>query len=168
MSKTISVLLIDFSFTLCFPKTAETVASLNGLYTELIQNDHSAQTLDHFIINQELLDFFQTLKSNHKLYIFTSGAMHTDPIISKLLQPIFDGFITTTELKLPKSFPDTFKLIANKLNVDTDEILFIDDQQKNVSAAITAGASAIQYTNNHPVISEVKRILQKGQQDFPV
>lgn len=165
MSKNISVLLVDFSYTLCFPKTAETVASLNGLYKEILQNDTTAQTLDHFIINQELLNFLQTLKAKQKLYIFTSGTMHTDPIIAKILQPIFDGYITSIELQMPKSLPNTYKLIANKLNIHTNELLFIDDQQKNVTAAITAGASALRFSNNTSAIDEIKKILQKSQQD---
>ena len=159
MSNKIKVLLLDFSYTLCFPKTKEKVDSLSGLYSETLEKDSSSNALDNFILNRELLDYLQTLKISHKIYIFTSGLMHTDPIIAKILKPIFDGYITSVELKLPKSFPNAYKIIANKLGVNPDNILFIDDQQKNVVAAQTAGVQAVRYTNNNSVIQEIKKII---------
>lgn len=159
MSNKIKVILLDFSYTLCFPKTKENVNSLSGLYSESLEKDSSSTALDNFILNQELLDYLQTLKTTHKIYIFTSGLIHTDPTIQTILKPIFDGYITSIELKLPKTFPNAYKIIANKLGVNTDNILFIDDQQKNVVAAKTAGALAIRYTNNIDVISQIKKAL---------
>ncbi len=162
MPKEIKLILLDFSYTLCFPKTDEHIDSLNGLYSEIMQKNNSANPLDSFILNQELLDFLKTQKANHKIFVFTSGHMHTDPVIAQYLFPVFDGYITSTELGLPKSFPDVYKVIANKLDVDTEEILFVDDQQKNVLAAQTAGAQAIRFTNNTEVIEEIKKILEKS------
>jgi FMN phosphatase YigB (HAD superfamily) len=150
MQNKIKVLLIDFSYTLCFPKTSDDIDSLS---------ESNINVLDSFILNQELLDYLQTLKSNYKIHIFSSGIMHTDPDIKKVLQPIFDGYITSIDLKLPKSFPDAYKIIANKLGVNPDNILFIDDQQKNVAAAITAGSQALRYTNNQTVIKEIKKAI---------
>ncbi|GIK84262.1 MAG: hypothetical protein BroJett025_08840 [Patescibacteria group bacterium] len=156
----IRTLLLDFSYTLCFPKTKETIESLNGLYKQILQDDSTAQALDNFLINQELLDYLLTLRTHCRLYVFTSGTMHTDPVISHMLKPVFDGYITSIELNMPKAYPNTYKVIANKLDVTTNEILFIDDQQKNVVAAITAGANAIRYTNNTETIRQIKKLLE--------
>ena len=152
MQNNIKVLLIDFSYTLLFPKSKDIIDSLNGLYSEIKKSDSKANPLESFILNQQLLDYLKTLKSKYKIYIFTSGFIHTDPIFSQYLQPIFDGYITSSELKLPKSFPDVYKIIANKVGVNVGQILFIDDQQKNVSAALTAGAKAIIFSNNTELI----------------
>lgn len=158
MPKQIKLILIDFSYTLCFPKTKEHIESLNGLYSEIIKNN--SNPMDSFIINQELIDYLKTLNNNYKIYIFSSGTMHLDPMISQYWQPFFDGNITSIQLGLPKSFPDAYKTIANRLDVLVSEILFIDDQQKNVLAAQTAGTQAIRYTNNTHVIEEIKKVLQ--------
>lgn len=135
--KKVKVILMDFSFTLCFPN----MNSLKG----------------NFIINQELLNYLQTLKTKCQLYVFTAGSLHLNPKIMQHLKPIFNGYFTSYELKMQKSNPNTFKLLANKLNVDVSEILFVDDVQKNVDAAITAGASAIKFTSNALVIEEIKK-----------
>ncbi len=155
----IKVLLLDFSYTLCFPKTKESIESLNGLYADIIRKNPTANPLENFIINQELLNYLQTLKTTQKIHLFTSGTMHSDPTIAQMLQPIFDGYITSIELNMPKSFPDTYKVIANKLNTDLKEILFIDDQQKNIEAATIAGIQAIRFTNNISVIEAIKKHL---------
>lgn len=155
----IKILLLDFSYTLCFPKTKSTIQSLNGLYAEILKKNLATSILENFIINQELLDYLHTIKMTHKLYIFTSGSMHTDPSFAQILKPIFDGFLTSSELGMPKSFPDVYKIIANKLNVNTNELLFIDDQQVNVQAATIAGVTAIRYTNNTSIIEAIQHHL---------
>lgn len=161
-SKEIKVLLVDFSYTLCFPKTRAAIESLNGLYQEIKQNNASANPLDSFIVNQELLNYLQTLKTNHKIYIFTSGTMHTDQKIFQFLEPVFDGYFTSVELQMPKSFPNTYKLIANKLEITPNNILFIDDQQKNITAAVTAGCTGIQFTNTATIIESIEKIVRSS------
>ena len=160
MPNKIKVILLDFSYTLCFPKTKEIVDSLDGLYTEIKKSNAQKSIAESFIINQELLNFLQTLKTKSKLYVFTSGTMYTDPQIMQYLQPVFDGYITSQELKMPKSFPNVYKLIANKLDISVAEILFIDDVQKNVIAAQTAGAQAMKFTDNASVIQQIKSLIQ--------
>lgn len=155
------LILVDFSYTLCFPKTKEHISSLNEHYKEIKDKNPNTNALDNFIINQELLDFLKTLKSKFKIYIFTSGFMHSDPKIKPYLNPVFDGYLTSHELGLPKSFPDAYKVIANKLGVRVENILFIDDQQKNVQAAISAGAQGIQFTNNDELINKIQNIIKQ-------
>ncbi len=158
----IKILLLDFSYTLCFPKTKETVQSLNQFYADIVKKGSGENPAQNFIINQELLDYLLTIKTTHKVYLFTSGSMHKDPVISQKIQPIFDGYITSTELGMPKSFPDSYKVIANKLNVNTDELLFVDDQQTNVQAAIIAGAQAVRYTNNMQIIQAIQKQISQN------
>lgn len=159
-SQVVTVILLDFSYTLCFPKTEEHIDSLNGLYNEIKKNNATVNPLDTFILNQELLDFLKTLKNRCKIIIFTSGYMHTDPTVAQYLQPVVDTVITSSDIGLPKSFPDAFKVIANKLGVEPNKILFIDDLQKNVTAAETAGTQTIRFTNNTEVIQTIKKLLQ--------
>lgn len=155
----IKIILLDFSFTLCFPKTKETIKSLNGFYADIVKKNPGANPLENFIINQELLDYLQTIKTTYKIYIFTSGSMHTDPAFAQKLNPTFDGYFTSADLGMPKSFPDAYKIIANKLNVNTDDLLFVDDQQANIQAATIAGAHAIRYVNNNSAIEAIKQQL---------
>ena len=85
--------------------------------------------------------------------------MHTEPACAQKLKPTFDGYFSSAELGMPKSFPDAYKVIANKLNVNTNQLLFIDDQQANVQAASIAGVNAIRYTNNNATIELIRKQL---------
>jgi HAD superfamily hydrolase (TIGR01509 family) len=155
----IKIVLFDFSYTLLFPKNDESINSLNNKYDELRQSQTTYNPLADFIINREMLEFIHSLKSDYKVYIFTSGHMHTDPTIQPILTPIFDGFFTTTQIQTPKSHPNAFKIIANHLGVETKQMLFVDDQEKNVQAAITAGNQAVRFTNNTETINKLKQLL---------
>jgi len=159
MQNNIKILLLDFSYTLIFPKSNESINSLNGHYQEVKRKNNKANPLETLILNQELLDYLRNLKTKYKIYIFTSGFIHTDPIIAQYLKPVFDGYITSKEISLPKSFPDAYKIISNMLGVNIDQILFIDDQQKNVQAANIAGVKAIRFTNNQNIFSDINNII---------
>jgi HAD superfamily hydrolase (TIGR01509 family) len=139
MPDKIKVILVDFSFTICFPKNQKDIVD--------------------FVFNQELLNYLVSLKSNHKIYLFTAGVLHTEPSIAQKLQPIFDGIFTTGEIGISKYNPNSYKLISNKLNVNVDELLFIDDQKENVQAAITAGASAVKFENTASTVSQITKII---------
>lgn len=155
----IDTILVDFSFTLCFPKTEKSIDSLNGHYAELKKDNSKLYALDSFILNTQLLQVLKEYKNTCSIHIFTSGFMHTDPAFAEYLHPVFDSFITSKELNYPKSFPDVYKIIANKLGTQTNHMLFIDDQHKNVAAAQKAGVSGIQFTNTTEVIQKLHSLL---------
>lgn len=156
----IKILLIDFAQVLLFYKTKKNIESLNNKYTELKKESSSYNPLDTFIINQELLDYISKKNSNgYTSYIFTSGYTHADPQIEPILKHYFKKVITTTDIGFPKSFKKSFELISKFLNIKTNEIVFVDDQVKNVKAAKTAGIKAIQFTNTQETISEIEKAL---------
>lgn len=159
----VSTILVDFAYTLCFPKTDESIESLNNHYTEL-KKTNSANLKTHFIINTQLLAELKKIKSTCSLHIFTSGYMHTDDMFSQYLNPIFESAITTKELGMPKSFPNTYKILANKLSIPIEELLFIDDKIKNVQAAQTAGAVGIQFINTAKTLEELASKIQQSNQ----
>ena len=156
------VILVDFAYTLCFPKTNAPSESLNGLYHDIKEEDDQANPLNSLVMNQELLNYLRTLKTNYKIYIFTSGTMHTDQRIQQFLEPVFNGYFTSIQLNMPKSFPNAYKVIANKLSVTVADIIFIDDQQKNIQAAITAGCTGVLFTNTARTIESIQKIIQKN------
>ncbi len=135
------VLLVDFINTLFIPNSSNS----------------------EYILNIKLLHYLASIKTKFRVYLFTSGTAHTQPEISTSIRPYFDGFITSTELKMPKSFPDIYKVIANKLSVKPEEIIFIDDQQKNIIAANQVGVTTIQFMNTQQIITELTKKLSENQ-----
>jgi HAD superfamily hydrolase (TIGR01509 family) len=58
-----------------------------------------------------------------------------------------------------KTESGAYRLIAEKLGKEPEEIVFIDDQLKNVEAAQKTGMVAIQYKNVQDLKEKLEKIL---------
>jgi HAD superfamily hydrolase (TIGR01509 family) len=153
----IKALLFDLSRVLLFPVDKKYEGSLNAKHKEL-SKDESYQFFDHFQLNQELIDFIETLKEKYQLYIFTTETIQEAPELSPIILGVFKKVIAAARLKIDKKEPNSYLLIANNLRVDRSEIMFIDDDGENVAAAKEAGLSTIQFVNNKQLIAALKKI----------
>ncbi len=151
-------LLIDFSRTLVFPKDPNYKGALNLRHLELSGKETNYKFEDHFILNQELLNFLATLKGKLKMYIYTTGTIQDLPEIKTKLDAIFDGIFTVLDTGTDKSDPESYKKLSFQIGEDPSEILFIDDTQDNLNAAVRAGFLVMQYKNNAEVMTKLKSI----------
>lgn len=155
----INTLLFDFSYVLLFPREQSYTDELSSLYKSQ-KGKGQDDTLGHFKLNEELLDFLDAIKDDYQLNIFTASTVYHETAIKRRLGDVFENIFSTVELGVSKSDPKSYSHLAQKLDKDTSEILFIDDTQNNVAAARAAGLQAIQYQSNEQVIAELKRILK--------
>lgn len=150
----IKALLFDFSRTLLFPKDKTYTGGLNDLHKK-IQENPNYNFLESFELNKELLDYLETIKNKFGLHIFTSESIQEDPAIKDDLAKIFTKIFSAKEIGLSKKDPKAYQFIAKELNLNTDEILFIDDSSENLESAKTAGLQTLQYKDNS-IIKELK------------
>ena len=156
----IKAILSDFSWTILFPKDKSYQGTLNGLHAQLLENKRETyQFFDYFEINQELLDFYQSLKPEYSINIFTSGIVQEHPQVKKILEPIFDHIFSAKHLNLSKNDPKTYLLLALKINLKPKEILFIDDQEKNLQPAQEAGLQTLLFKNDPSFLTKIKKNL---------
>ena len=59
----------------------------------------------------------------------------------------FEGIIVSGEEKTRKPFPEIYRLTLNRYNMKAEESLFIDDNLRNVKAAIDIGINSVQFEN---------------------
>jgi FMN phosphatase YigB (HAD superfamily) len=147
----IRALLSDFSRVLV--SATITVPSLNRHHREL-KSTPDYRFSDHFFLNDRLLAYYEELSATIPIYIATTGALHELAEVKPHL-----SMVTKVFTGLAKSDPATYTDLAAALSLLPREIIFIDDQLVNVTAAHEAGLHAIQYTDNATVISEVSRLL---------
>lgn len=153
----VKALLFDFSRTLLFPKDKTYTGGLNDLYKKISLNTNF-KFFDYFELNKGLLDYLETLKYKFNLYIFTSESIQEDPAIKNEIEEIFKKVFSAKELGLSKKDPKAYEFIAKELNLDPNEILFIDDTSVNLESAKISGFATLQYKNNS-VINELKTII---------
>ena len=155
----IKAILSDFSYVLLFPKDKDVSGSINKFH-EANKDSTGYEVFNYFSLNQELLEYFTTIKDTYPLYIFTTGAIQNVPEIRSMLDNVFTTIFSARELGVTKDDDRVYEMIAEKIGVLPEEILFIDDTEKNIDAAKNAGLQTIRFVSNTELFTEIKKILQ--------
>jgi len=132
----------------------ETLSYVTGVAPDLIWSTFFEKSL----LNNEIVDLIKKLKRHYKIILFSN---HCGELLRRLLEKhqirdLFDEVIISSEHKMRK--PDTkfFELLVKKSGVNKDEIIFIDDHEKNIEAANAFGIKACQFTDYEQLIKDLK------------
>jgi HAD superfamily hydrolase (TIGR01509 family) len=153
----IKALLFDFSRVLLFPRDESYTGSLNEKHRTLSE-ESSYNILDHFVLNEELLQFLDKIKGRVGLYIFTTDTIQDDPVLKARIEPVFKEIFSANKLGLSKQDPDSYTQLAEKMGLKTYEILFIDDSIRNTEEASQSGMRTLHYVNNQELLLKLKDI----------
>lgn len=156
----ITTIICDLSYTLLFPVNEGYKPGRNGLNNlyRIVSGEPDFRFLDFFIFNDELLEKFSSLKDNYSLYVYTSEHIQNDPVCLERLKPIFKDILSAADLGLSKQDSKGYYVLADKLGLQPQEILFIDDMEANSEAASKAGMNIIVYRSNKQVLEALEEI----------
>lgn len=149
-------LLFDFSKVLLFPKDENYHGSLNKLYRK-IQND-GKNFNDHYRLNTDLLNYLSEL--NCGKYIFTTGTVQNAPEIKGQVAAVFNDIFNVPLIGFEKTDKRAYLDIAERVGVEPNELLFIDDNKDNLKAAKEEGLDTLHYEDNEQVKSFVNNWLE--------
>ena len=122
------------------PEWKEMIEAYYGRWTEMLGG-----------AIKETVDVFEDLKNSDsfKFYALTNWSAELFPIALERYHFLhwFDGRVVSGEEKMRKPFPQFYQLLLDRFNLQPEECLFIDDNLRNVKAAVTAGIPSIQFTS---------------------
>lgn len=98
----------------------------------------------------ETVEILKSIRQQHdKIYALTNWSAETFSIAKRRFEFLgwFDGILVSGEEKLKKPGPKIYQLLLSKYNLVADDCLFIDDNLRNVEAAINEGIESIKYEN---------------------
>ncbi|HEY1022144.1 MAG TPA: HAD family phosphatase [Flavisolibacter sp.] len=99
----------------------------------------------------ETVEIFRQLKESgqFKLYALTNWSGELFPIALQKYDFLhwFDGRLVSGDEKTRKPFPEFYQRLVDKFNIKKEEALFIDDNRRNVEAAIAFGIPTIRFEN---------------------
>ncbi|MEK7622543.1 MAG: HAD family hydrolase [Patescibacteria group bacterium] len=156
----IKAILSDFARVILFPKDENYKSRLDILEKKLKRNLGNYNVFDYFRLNQEILVFFQSIKTKIPLYIYTSGSNYETPGVYEQLVPIFKDFFYSVALEIDKTDSDSYIFLANKLHLAPENIFFIDDDEKNIHAAQKAGLQTHWYKDNQTLLTDLRKRLK--------
>ncbi len=154
----IKAIISDLSGVLLFHHDKNRNEKLNERYKE-IKNNESFDFWQHFRLNNQLLSFYSEMQGERDVYIFTSGFIQEDPELKKRFEGVFKNIYSSAESKIKKTNPESYIYLSNEINLQPEEIVYIDDDKLNCDAAKKAGLSVIKYTIDEDTIEEFNRII---------
>lgn len=109
---------------------------------------------------QETVDLFRELKEGgkYKLYALTNWSAELFPIALERYDFLhwFDGRVVSGEEKTRKPFSKFYQLILDRFALKAQEVIFIDDNLRNVQAAEALGIKSIPYQSPAQLRSALK------------
>lgn len=96
-------------------------------------------------INKELVKHIKELKNKYKIYLLSNAI---DTFLRRILDKnnlycLFDKIYISSEIKLAKPSLDFFNYVLKKENINPSDVIFIDDNLKNVNAAKEIGIESL-------------------------
>jgi putative hydrolase of the HAD superfamily len=113
--------------------------------------------------NRFLFELITSLQGRYKIGMLSNSASDwlTD-IFTKQQLGLFDETILSYEVGMAKPDPRIYALATEKLGVEPEECVFIDDQERYCTAATEVGMQAIAYTDFDDFKLQLEKLLAQG------
>ncbi len=111
--------------------------------------------------NEELFEFIAELKPTYKIGLLSNtGAGSAEQYLPKNeAAKYFDDIVLSYEVGMVKPDPAIFTFAAERLGVQPNECIFVDDSAKNCAAAKSTRMHAILYTDFNIFKDEIEKML---------
>ncbi len=106
-------------------------------------------------LNQEMIELIKTLRNNgYKIGMLSNNSTKVNEKIKKDgIDKFFDVILISEDIGYMKPDPKAFELFLEKLDVKSEELVFIDDTDINLSTVESIGFTPILFKN----IEDLKR-----------
>lgn len=110
---------------------------------------------------QETVEIFKELKESKrfKMYALTNWSAETFPVAQERYPFLqwFDGIVVSGTEKMRKPFPQFYKLLLERYELKAEEVIFIDDNKRNIEAARQLGIDSIPFIDGAHLKSELAK-----------
>lgn len=131
------------------------VAELAGVPFEEV-----AHAVSRNVPNEELFAYIRELKKSYKIgFLSNIAANYLDRMFTPEHLELFDATSLSFENGYVKPQPEAYQAMAERLEVEPEDCVMIDDQQHNVAGARDAGMQGILYENFEQLKPELEAIL---------
>jgi 2-haloacid dehalogenase len=94
------------------------------------------------------------------MYALTNWSAETFPVALNRYEFLkwFDGIVMSGEEKTRKPFPEIYKILLDRFNIDPAETIFIDDSLRNIKGAEAIGIRGIHFISPQQLLHELNKI----------
>jgi HAD superfamily hydrolase (TIGR01509 family) len=115
-----------------------------------------------FTLNTELLAYFRSLRPRYKTAILSNASSEVRAWITEAfhLERDVDLIIISCEERYHKPQPEIFRIALDRLGIQTQEALFVDDEARYIASAQALGMHAVQFRITQQAISTIEYWLK--------
>ena len=109
------------------------------------------------LVNEELVAVIRKLRPNYKVGLLSNAWDDLRQVLATRIPigHLFDDLVISAEVHMGKPDPSIYYLAVERLGVQPNEAVFVDDVLANVEAASAIGLNAIHYQNNPQLFSDL-------------
>lgn len=95
----------------------------------------------------------------YKIVALTNWSAETFPIAQEKFEFLqwFEGILVSGEENTRKPFEDIYKLTLSRFQIDAEKAIFIDDNLRNIEAALKLGIHGIHFTSAENLKNQLKK-----------
>ena len=118
--------------------------------------------LDDFYIDQDMLAYIKYLRASVTTMLLTNFPSHVHDFMKTdwIVDGAFDHMIASCDVKLIKPDPAIYTLALDRLELEAEECVFIDDREVNVNAARKLGINGIVFQSKSQTMRDVDNLLK--------
>jgi HAD superfamily hydrolase (TIGR01509 family) len=115
-----------------------------------------------FVLNTDLLAFFRSLRPRYSTAILSNASSEVRAWITEAfhLEREVDLIMISAEEGYHKPQPEIFRIALDRLGVQPEEALFIDDEAQYIAPAQALGMYTIQFKETSQVIGEIRHWVE--------
>lgn len=115
-------------------------------------------------VDRELIEFLQECRDDYIVALLSNAWQNFRSVLAEKYQikegQTVDKIFISSELGVAKPNERIYKILADGINCEMNEILFVDDFIENIEAAEALGINAIHYQPGMDLINEIKLKLE--------
>ncbi|MBU1129164.1 MAG: HAD family phosphatase [Nanoarchaeota archaeon] len=112
-----------------------------------------------FILNKDLLNIIKRLRKNYKTAILSNQwSIPYNLQLTKEIKSYFDILVFSHEVGFMKPSVEIYNITLKKLQLKSNECIFIDDLEENLFPAKKIGIKTILFKNNKQLVNDLKKL----------
>jgi 2-haloacid dehalogenase len=135
-----------------FPEWESPIRDFYGRWTEMLKGPIA-----------DSVDLFRRLreKTDLRFYALTNWSHETFPVALERFEFLqwFDGIVVSGTEKNRKPFPSFYQLLLERYSLQASEVIFIDDNLRNIHAARELGIESIPFTDAESLEKKITALL---------
>lgn len=109
----------------------------------------------------ETVEILRSLKETkkYKMYALTNWSAETFPVALQRYDFLnwFDGIVMSGEERTRKPFPEIYRVLLDRFNINSSEAVFIDDSLRNIKGAEAMGIAGIHFQSAQQLFQDLRQ-----------